>query len=61
MPSVDRVDVLRQIVRRMTDQVVWLGLFYDIDPIMVDNHLKNVGGRGALATQAWNATQWDLQ
>jgi peptide/nickel transport system substrate-binding protein len=61
MPSVDRVDVLRQIVRRMTDQVVWLGLFYDVDPIMVDNHLKNVGGRGALATQAWNATQWDLQ
>jgi hypothetical protein len=60
IPRDDRVDALRLVVRHITDQAVWLGLFYEIDPALVNNRVKNVGGRGMIATQAWNANQWDV-
>ena len=60
IPREDRLDALRLVVRHITDQAVWLGLFYEIDPSLVSNRAKNVGGRGMVSTQSWNANQWDV-
>ena len=52
--------VFRNFVPQITEQAVWLGLFYEIDPALVNNKVRNVGGRGMLATQSWNAVRWDV-
>ena len=36
-------------------------MFYEVEPTMVSNRLKNVGGRSTPYTQAWNAHEWDLK
>jgi hypothetical protein len=61
IPREDRLDALRLVVRNITDQAVLLGLFYEIDPALVSNRVRNVGGRGTLATQSWNAHNWDVE
>jgi ABC-type transport system substrate-binding protein len=60
IPREDRLDALKLVIRHMTDQAIWLGLFYEIDPSLVSNRVKQLGGRGMTATQSWNATQWDI-
>jgi hypothetical protein len=40
----------------MTDQVLYLSLFFQASPVAIDNRLKNV----TQENQGWNAWQWDL-
>lgn len=61
VPWADRMEVGRQIMQHVTDQVIWLDLFYDAQPILVGNRLRNVaaskseGGR-----ETWNAHEWEV-
>ena len=61
IPQDQRREVLRQLIHRFTDQVVVLGLYYEVDPSFVGNRLLNIGLRSQLATQSWNAEQWDVK
>jgi len=61
VPRAERMQVLRDVLHHMTDQVVNLPLFYDIEAAPVSNRLLAAGVRkGAGNTQAWNAHLWDI-
>ncbi len=56
-----RMEVGKQIAQHVTDQLIWLDLFYDAQPVMVSARLKNVRvGKAASAQDSWNANEWDL-
>jgi peptide/nickel transport system substrate-binding protein len=56
VPVAERVDILKRIVRYMTDQVVILPIFWDPTPIMVANRLKNIAEPG----EVWDVHMWDV-
>lgn len=60
VPRAERMQVLRQIVHHMTDQVLVLGLFYDVDITMVAKRLKNVSRASRSGGEAWNVHEWEL-
>jgi peptide/nickel transport system substrate-binding protein len=61
IPLGERGRALAQIVHHMTDQLVWMGLYHEVNPSLMSNRLQNVTARVADGTQAWNAHEWDLQ
>jgi peptide/nickel transport system substrate-binding protein len=61
IPKEERTRLLGNIIYHMTDQLVIMGLFYNTEPVMVGNRLRNVttkqvGG----TTEAWNAHEWEV-
>ncbi|HZT08515.1 MAG TPA: ABC transporter substrate-binding protein [Chloroflexota bacterium] len=60
IPFADRMRVLGQIVHFMTDQVLWMGLFYETEPTAIAKRLKNVTARSQKSVQTWNAHDWDV-
>jgi peptide/nickel transport system substrate-binding protein len=60
IPFGERMQVLRGIVRHISDQLVLMTLFYDKEPTMIGKRLLNVT-KGLNATQAWNAEAWDIR
>jgi peptide/nickel transport system substrate-binding protein len=61
VPKPERTRILAQIAHHMSDQLVTIPLIWRVDPTMIGNRLVNVGARGADATQAWNAHEWDVK
>jgi len=58
----ERVPMLQQIVRHITENVTLLDLWYNAETIMVGNRLQNVvNKKTSRANQAWNAHEWVLQ
>ncbi len=61
VPKLERAEALRGLIHHLTDQVVPLGLMFDVEPILIGNELKNVAAvTGERATSAWNAHEWDI-
>lgn len=56
VPRQERVQVLNQVVRYMTDQVLILGMFFDPGPVMMSNRLRNISDPG----DVWDAHLWDV-
>jgi peptide/nickel transport system substrate-binding protein len=56
VPPDERLRIVGQIVRHMTEQVVTVNLFFGADPTLVNKRLVNV-----TAKLAWNAYEWDLK
>jgi hypothetical protein len=54
------MDVLSQITRHLTEQVVLMGLMYDVQVSAIANQLRNVTGRNNSATETWNVREWDM-
>jgi peptide/nickel transport system substrate-binding protein len=63
IPSTERTEALGQIVRHMSDQLNIMGLFYDTEPTLIANRVKNVipNAKELATTPAWNAHEWDVQ
>lgn len=61
IPERERNEVLAVMVRHVADELPIFTLFYDVEPTMVANGLRNVGPRRQPGTQAWNIYQWDMQ
>jgi ABC-type transport system substrate-binding protein len=61
IPIPPRIEVLKQVVHHITDQVVILGLFYDVEVTAIGNRMKDVSGRGEGITKNWDAYLWDIQ
>jgi len=61
IPIRERAAVFGDIVNHMTDQVIVLGLFYDMDSTVISDRLVNVGPRQIGSTQARNVEQWDVR
>jgi len=61
IPKQERTEIVGQIMHKMTDEVLLLGLFYTIEPILVSNRVQNVRGRYPRSSHAWNANEWDVR
>lgn len=56
IPRNERIDVLRQVSRLLTDQVLLLGLFYNPETALIGARLI-----GPAAGPPWNAHEWDVR
>jgi peptide/nickel transport system substrate-binding protein len=57
----DRMQVMGQVVRTLSEQVPAIGILYDAEPTLISNKLVNVGAGAGARTQAWNAYAWDVK
>ena len=65
IPVPQRAQIVGDMVNILTDQVVIMTLFWDVEPSFIPANMKNVTGRfgsGApgVASTVWNAHEWDL-
>ncbi len=61
IPAAERVDVLRQIVGHMTEQLTQMGLFYNVQSVAIGKRVRNVTNSGVDDfNQAWNAHLWEV-
>ena len=58
---IDRIGVVEQIVRHLTDQLVQISILYVTEPTMIANRLVNVAGASQGSTETWNINDWDLK
>lgn len=56
----ERTEVIRQMVHRVTDEVIWMGMFFDTQPSLISNRLVNVGAKADKSRQTWNAHEWGV-
>ena len=61
VPWAERMQVGGRIVQHMTDQVVWMGLFYRTEPTLYSKRVQNFTAGPQGYTQAWNAHLWDVK
>jgi len=62
IPAQDRTQILGQMVHHVTENVVLLGLFFIVEPALINNRIVNVTPRQAEdALHTWNAHEWDLR
>lgn len=62
IPFPERAAVLGRIVNHTTDNLIVMGLFYDVEPMAVANRLSGVEMRKAeLSSPVWNVHLWDLK
>jgi peptide/nickel transport system substrate-binding protein len=60
VPQQERSRVLAEIIQHTTERLTLMGLFYDVEPVLVGNRLQGVAAsKAADSTPAWNAEQWD--
>lgn len=61
IPTTERMQVLGEIVHRLTDRLVAMGILYSIEAIVIGNRLVNVAAASApKADESWNAHLWDV-
>jgi peptide/nickel transport system substrate-binding protein len=58
VPYGERMDVLRQIMRHMSENLNQMGLFHDAEFVFLSNRLQNVG---VLQTQIWDVQKWEAK
>lgn len=61
IPKVERMAIVRQIMTEVMEVLPIFPMFYSVEPTMVSNRLRNVGGRMTPYTQDWNAHEWTVQ
>lgn len=60
IPMQQRMNVVRQAVQHLTDQVLLLELFYDTQPVVIGSRLVNVRKPGS-ASILWDVHEWDVK
>lgn len=55
IPLPERLQVIGQVAHHISDQLNLMGLFYDGQPVLIDNAIQNV----TTENQGWNAHEWD--
>ncbi|HEY3117272.1 MAG TPA: hypothetical protein VGK54_11070, partial [Chloroflexota bacterium] len=61
VPRGERIAVASQIVHILSDQLIIVGLFYDVEVVLINGRMTNVTGRGLSAGESWNAHDWDIE
>lgn len=57
----DRMQVLGQLVRHTTENLIWMPLFWRVVPTFIHNRLVDVPAAGDVGEQEWNAHLWDVR
>lgn len=61
VPAPERLGIAKEIFRRITDDAIWLTLYYTPRTTAIGNRLRNVQGANEPGTTGWNAQEWDLR
>jgi len=62
IPLGERMQVAGDVVHHLSDQVAWMGLFYQVVPILISNRLQNVTQpKAARSTTLSNIHLWDVK
>jgi peptide/nickel transport system substrate-binding protein len=62
IPHEDRMDAARRIVQHVSEQVAWIGLFYQTEPDLMANRLLNVSvPKSSGSSRLWNIHEWDIR
>lgn len=61
VPLAERRETLGKLVNFITDQVLVIGLFYDVEVTVMTNRLINIHTRGDQMGEAWNPHEWDVK
>jgi peptide/nickel transport system substrate-binding protein len=61
IPQAERLRIGGDILNHMTDQVVVMTLFWDVEPALISNRLVNVTARHKESSSTWNAHVWELR
>ncbi|HEY3116022.1 MAG TPA: ABC transporter substrate-binding protein [Chloroflexota bacterium] len=56
----ERTQVLKQVVHQVTDQLIRMGLFYDVQSTLIANRLHGVPAANNTGGNVWNVHQWTL-
>jgi peptide/nickel transport system substrate-binding protein len=60
IPRPERMQTLARMTHHMTDQLVTIGIFYLIEPVVVSDQIKNfVPPKQPNGVLSWNAHDWD--
>ena len=57
----DRMQVLGQLVRHTTENLIWMPLFWRVVPTFIHNRIIEVPAAGDVGEQEWNAHLWDVR
>jgi peptide/nickel transport system substrate-binding protein len=57
IPRRERTEAVADIVNHMTGQVIVLGIYWALDPVLIGNRLVNINGQNP----TWNAHEWDVR
>jgi peptide/nickel transport system substrate-binding protein len=61
IPRDERTEVLGQILHHQSENLIIMGLFYNVQSVALGKRVQNVTNSGVHGfNQAWNAHQWDL-
>jgi peptide/nickel transport system substrate-binding protein len=60
IPYAERMEIARQLAHIISDQVVFMPLVHDPQPLLVSNRLRNVFPRESHRFETWNSEQWEL-
>jgi peptide/nickel transport system substrate-binding protein len=61
IPEPERIQVVGQIIRHISEQLPMMGITYSTEPVMVSNRIRNVDPKKYYkSTHAWNAHEWDV-
>lgn len=61
IPVQERVRVVGDAIRHMTDHLAVMTLFWDVEPVSYVKGLKGISGRGINSNHTWNVHQWELR
>jgi peptide/nickel transport system substrate-binding protein len=61
IPRQERTEALGQILHHQSENLIIMGLFYNVQSVALGKRVRNVTNSGVLGfNQAWNAHLWDL-
>ena len=60
-PIRERDQIIAEMVHRITDEQIWMGLFFDTEPSLIANRIVNLTGKHDESRHTWNAHLWDIK
>jgi ABC-type oligopeptide transport system substrate-binding subunit len=60
VPMRERTEILGQLIYHIADQLPQLPLFYDAEPVFINNRVAKAAGKTLRSSQAWNVHEWDV-
>ena len=61
IPLAPRMEAAAQVVHHISDQVAWMGMFYQTDPQVIANRIQRVTvPKASGADILWNVNDWEV-
>lgn len=61
IPTAERTRILGDVVAFMSEHLVYMPLFHDVEPTMIGNRIANAAARHTFSSNTWNVHLWDLK